>query len=416
MTNHPAAGPQSPAVDAPAVPGALRGVLAVVGATFVMAFGFGALGLTSVFMAPLESQFGWSRADTSLVYGLATIGMALGGVFWGRLFDRLDLRVLLAIGGAGMAASLLSMSAVQTLWQLYLANIVLAGLGFSVLYAPLLAISGEWFSSRRGLVTGIVTAGGALGQGLMPFIASLLITSSGWRLAYLYLGIATLAVLVLILPAIRRPGAVVPGASAPSLIAAHADEGYRRKVSLLATAAFFCCACMGVPLVHLANFVGSICGSPTLGATSLLVAMVFGAMGRISFGLLADRTGALASYAAASSLQTACVFIYPLLADSASLLAVSAVFGFGFAGNMTCLVLCVREAAPANRFGGAIGAVMFVAWAGMASGGYLGGQLFVIYLSYTLPFLAAGISGLMNLVTLVTLHETSLKGGAVAAT
>ncbi|MFP4539237.1 MAG: hypothetical protein ACLFPA_13165 [Dichotomicrobium sp.] len=62
--------------------------------------------------------------------------------------------MLLAIGGAGMALSLLSMSVVQALWQIYLANIVLAGLGFSVLYAPLLAVSGEWFSSRRGLVTG----------------------------------------------------------------------------------------------------------------------------------------------------------------------------------------------------------------------------------------------------------------------
>ncbi|MFP3921876.1 MAG: MFS transporter [Dichotomicrobium sp.] len=151
---HQAAASQSLAVDVLTVPGALRGALAILGATVVMALGFGALGLTSVFMAPLESQFGWSRADTSLVYGLATVGMAVGGMFWGRLFDRLDLRVLLAIGGAGMALSLLSMSVVQALWQIYLANIVLAGLGFSVLYAPLLAVSGEWFSSRRGLVTG----------------------------------------------------------------------------------------------------------------------------------------------------------------------------------------------------------------------------------------------------------------------
>ncbi|MFP4539238.1 MAG: hypothetical protein ACLFPA_13170 [Dichotomicrobium sp.] len=78
---HQVAASQSLAVDVLTVPGALRGALAILGATVVMALGFGALGLTSVFMAPLESQFGWSRADTSLVYGLATVGMAVGGMF-----------------------------------------------------------------------------------------------------------------------------------------------------------------------------------------------------------------------------------------------------------------------------------------------------------------------------------------------
>jgi len=39
-----------------------------------------------------------------------------------------------------------------------------------MLYLPLLSTSGEWFPERRGLVTGLVTAGGALGQGLLPFL------------------------------------------------------------------------------------------------------------------------------------------------------------------------------------------------------------------------------------------------------
>jgi len=63
----------------------------------------------------------------------------------------------------------------------------------------------------------------------------------------------------------------------------------------------------------------------------------------------------------------------------------SAIFGFGFAGNMTCLVLCVQDAVPAQRFGAALGMVMSVAWAGMGIGGYAGGALFDMYLSYTLP-------------------------------
>ncbi|MER8534224.1 MFS transporter [Mesorhizobium sp. M1005] len=57
-----------------------------------MAFGFGSLALTSVFIRPLEAEFGWSRADISLAYTLSSVGMALGGLFWGRLSDRLNVK------------------------------------------------------------------------------------------------------------------------------------------------------------------------------------------------------------------------------------------------------------------------------------------------------------------------------------
>ena len=83
-----------------------------------------------------------------------------------------------------------------------------------------------------------------------------------------------------------------------------------------------------------------------------------------------------------------------------SFMALSALFGFGFAGNMTCVSLCVRQAVPANRFGGAIGLVMMVAWAGMATGGYLGGVLFDLSLSYTLAFLLAAMAGVLNLAVI----------------
>jgi MFS family permease len=65
---------------------------------------------------------------------------------------------------------------------------------------------------------------------------------------------------------------------------------------------------------------------------------------------------------------------------------------------MTCLVLCVRETVPADRFGGAIGIVMLVAWAGMGFGSYLGGWLFDMYLSYSLAFALAGLAGILNLL------------------
>src|SRR3954447_6162996 len=89
-----------------------RGVLVVLAATVAMAMGFGGLGLASVFMGPMEADLGWSRSYTSLGYASSTAGMAIGGLVWGRLSDRSDIRLLLGIGGVGMAGSVLAMASV----------------------------------------------------------------------------------------------------------------------------------------------------------------------------------------------------------------------------------------------------------------------------------------------------------------
>ncbi|WP_019403141.1 MULTISPECIES: MFS transporter [unclassified Chelatococcus] len=403
--------PGTPSGKAAPVP--LRALLAAAGATTAMAFGFGALALPSVFIRPLEAEFGWSRADLSLAYTLSTVGMALGGLFWGRLSDRLDARILLACGSAAMVAALGAFTFAQSLWHLYAASLVLGGLGFACLYAPVLSVTALWFERRRGLAMGIVTAGGALGQGVMPYTANLLIDSVGWRPAYAILAAATLVALGLLMPAVRRP----PVAMAPPVRAAgtgSSGDGRPSPVLLLAAAAFLCCACMGFPLVHLASFVTAVCGSSDLGSTSLLVAMLFGTVGRVAFGLLADRIGNLPAYATASFMQTACVAIYPLLDDQISLLALSAVFGFGFAGNMTCLILCVREFVPAERFGQALGTVMMVAWAGMGVGGYLGGLAYDGFASYTPAFLIAFAAGVANLATIAMLAAGATTRGKAA--
>jgi MFS family permease len=388
-----------------------RAILVVGGATIAMAFGFGCLALTSIFMRPLEAEFGWTRAETSLAYAVASAGMALGGLGWGWASDRMRMRTLLAIGGAGMVLPVLAMSAVQSLWQLYLANAILAGFGFAVLYAPLLAATGEWFEARRGLAVGVVTAGGALGQGLLPFSANFLIDALGWRTAYACLAMTMLVALVIALPLVRRPDRMQP-VHGLALTRPSSESGrtQQRRIALLALAAFLCCTCMGMPLVHLASFVTLICSSPSMGATSLLVAMLFGTIGRVFFGLLADRIGYLASYACASALQTVAVFAYPILNDSVSIMALSAVFGFGFAGNMTCLVLCIREAVPVQRFGGALGIVMFVAWFGMGVGGYAGGALFDSTGTYVAAFVLAGATGVLNLMVIAVIALARRSG------
>jgi MFS family permease len=144
----------------------------------------------------------------------------------------------------------------------------------------------------------------------------------------------------------------------------------------ISAAAFFCCVCMAVPIMHLPPLAVE-CGLPdSVGARALMIVMAAGTVGRVVFGALADRVGALATYALASLIQTATAFWFTQASSVAFLFAVAAIFGFGFAGNMTSIILAVREAVPVRMVGLSTAITTLMAWVGMGVGGLLGGYLF----------------------------------------
>ena len=107
---------------------------------------------------------------------------------------------------------------------------------------------------------------------------------------------------------------------------------------------------------------------PADGGGLLLSLMVSGVFGRLFFGWLADRIGGLSAYFIASLAQTSVVFWFTQTRDIATLFQLSVLFGFGFAGVMTCLLICAREAAPLRMSGGAMAIVSTAGWIGMGLG------------------------------------------------
>jgi MFS family permease len=380
--------------------------LILAASTIGMGAGFGATSSFAVFMAPLEQTFGWSRSEVSFGYTLMTVGMAGGGLLWGRLADTRYLRLVVVLGAIVLGGGLVAASRIDTLGQLYVISLLLGAAGFACLFAPLASVVGVWFARRRGLAIGILTAGGAVGQGLVPLMMERAIADLGWRSAYLWSGIIYLLVLLPLMALITRPAQT---AAAPATAAAH---GWaippRASTAWLSLAGFLCCFCMAVPLVHVVSLMCHQGHSPAVGARLLFTMMAVGAAGRIAIGMLADRTGALPAYMISSLLQMATVFWFVTTAQMAIIIPVAVVFGFGFAGNMTSLILAVREAMPADRVGRATGLVGMVAWLGMGAGGYVSGFLFDATGSYTASFALAAAAGAANLVTLVLLSRYAL--------
>ena len=347
--------------------------------TVCLALGFGAGGTVSVFMKPFEQEFGWLRADISMAYTMHTIGAGLGGLFWGGLSDRIGATKIAFIGTGAMSAGLAMLQWQNDLWSIYLLYFLIGAAGFACLFTPLLALSGLWFNQRKGLAIGIVTAGGAIGQGIVPYLTQLMTTEFGWRDATFYLGAGYSAILFPLLFLLRpAPSVAQPLGQAEQPNSNLWGVPHAITIPWLSLAGFFCCVCMAVPLVHLVPLGIDLGCSPRTAAGLLLSLMVSGVFGRLFFGWLADRTGGLPAYFLASLAQTSVVFWFTQTRDIATLYQLSVLFGFGFAGVMTCLLICAREAAPLRMSGLAMAIVSLAGWIGMGLGSYQAGLFYDI--------------------------------------
>jgi len=395
--------------------------IVVAAATFGMMAAFGVSVSVAVFLKPLEAEFGWLRADISFAYALLSGGAALGGLVSGRTMDAIDSRPIVVFGALVMSAGLIALSWQNDLATIHYIYLAIGVFGFACLYTPLIATVGLWFDRRRGLAMGIVTAGGTLGQALVPLILQPLIASFGWRNAFLIFGIGYLVLLVPAMLLVTKPPAVTVqhGGSASE----KAAWSLPPIVSLcwLGTASIFCCVAMAVPLVHLIALFLDRGLSPAMATGLLTTVMLAGTVGRIVQGLIADRLGGLTACMLASVAQTATVYWFVELQSPPSLFLLAAAFGFGYSGVMTGLLLSVREAVPARATGISIATVTLLAWLGMGLGGYQAGYCFDLTGNYAVSFANAAYAGLANLAILtglalhLRLHAAARSRAAMAA-
>ena len=364
--------------------------------TAMVTMAFGAIGTVAVFLEPLAAEFGWPRADVSAAYAVATIATGLGGIAMGHFADRMPVRRVALFGALVPGIALIFLSQMQSRAELYVLHALMGLVGIGAVMAPLNSLASLWLARNPGLAIGIVSAGGAAGQGLVPYFARHIIVTDGWRQAYLTLGLAFIAVMVPLALLLRdAPRHTVPTRGG--------GAGSMRLLALLSVAAALCCVCMATPLVHVVTL-GSDRGLAGGDAAGLLaVMMIFGMAGRVAFGRIADRLGSLQTYLVASAGQTALAFLFPYAGSGAQLYALSALFGLVFSGVMTSFLTCAREYAPAGTTGRSIGIVMFFAWVGMATGAWQGGLFYDLCGAYYESFANASLAGVANLLILALL-------------
>lgn len=356
----------------------------------------------SAFLVPLEDAFGWSRAETAAINSFGLIGIAIGGILMGFLADNLATRTVCLVGAVAMCLALLASAYATALWQFYTLFFVAGALGGGAFFAPVIALVGGWFRTGAGLAIGIASAGQAVGQGLVPYGSGYLIETVGWQGALTYLGILCALTLVplsfvMIDPPKHGDNAASQGHDSVAL-------SPRLVLPALSVAVLGCCAGMAVPLIHLVPLIQIVCGVGAEAGGPLLLMLVTAIAGRIFFGRLADTIGPLRAWMLATAWQTALMLGFMLLGSLQAFWIFAVLYGFGYGGVMTGVLVSVRVLTPASRRASATGIVLAFAWLGHAAGGWQGGLTFDITGAYFWAFANATVFGLINLAIIGTIY------------
>jgi MFS family permease len=174
----------------------------------------------------------------------------------------------------------------------------------------------------------------------------------------------------------------------------------------LSAAVLGCCACMSVPLMHLVPLIQGKGISPPEASSVLFLLLVVAILGRVAFGRLADIIGAIPAYMTASLWQTALVYLFTQVNDLNMLYVFAAIYGFGYAGVMTGVLVTIRALTPASRRGISTGVIIAFAWLGHGIGGYQGGLFFDLTGTYNVGFANAALAGVINLLVVGSLYLT----------
>ncbi|MBP2706666.1 MFS transporter [Microbispora sp. RL4-1S] len=279
-------------------------VAAVAFVAIIGAAGFRAT--PGVLITPLQDEFGWSRGAISLAVSVNLLFYGLFSPFAAALMDRFGMRrvvscalVLVAVG-SGLTVLM------TATWQLVALWGVLVGIGTGSMALVFAAtLTDRWFARHRGLVTGILTAGGATGQLVFLPVLAHLAEMQGWRYAAITVSAAALVVVPLVwfllrdtpeelgLTALGATGPVVrapaSGAAARALRVLRQAAGRRPFWFLVAGFAVCGASTNGLVGTHFIPAAHDHGMGETTAASLLAVIGVFDIAGTIASGWLSDR-------------------------------------------------------------------------------------------------------------------------------
>ena len=144
------------------------------------------MGLAGVLILPLQTEFGWETGSISGALGLRLVLFGLVAPFAASFISRYGIQRMVGLALALVVAGVGLATVMTELWQLWVTWGVMVGLGTGTTALVLSAtVASRWFTARRGLVVGMLTAANATGQLLFLPLVAWMVEHVGWRMAVL---------------------------------------------------------------------------------------------------------------------------------------------------------------------------------------------------------------------------------------
>ena len=261
----------------------------------------------TLFVHPIAAKHGWSVAAIQVAFSvfiaLETWLTPVEGWLVDKIGPQKGPKLMVAIGGIGIAAGWIVNSYANSLEMLYF-GAVLGGIGGGAVYATCVGQAVKWFPDRRGLAVGLTAAGYGAGAALTVVPIREMIATAGYESTFFWFGLGQGAIVFMMAWLLRAPETGELIGLAPPKVAISARsftpaEVLRSPIFWVLYIMFVMVAASGlmataqVALIardyNIANL--AIIGGATALSVALIVDNVCNGLARPLFGWVSDNIG-----------------------------------------------------------------------------------------------------------------------------
>ncbi|TKF27805.1 L-lactate MFS transporter [Enterovibrio norvegicus] len=391
----------------------------ILAAGFFINMCIGILYAWSVFKQSLVEQ-GWSNADASMPYTVATICFALSLLVAGNLQDRMGPRKVLILGTVMVGLGMIVSSFSDSPMTLLLSFGVVTGCGIGFGYACLAPAAMKWFHpSKKGLVNGLIAAGFGLAAVYLAPLTSMLINTYGIQTSFLILGVGILVIAVPLALTINNPPSdytpETPAGYVAKSGAANADMGWRE---MMKTPQFYSLWLMyalasSAGLMIIGNITSIAINQSDLTQVAFLVVVlaIFNSGGRVAAGILSDKIGGIKTLMIAFIMQGINMMMFATYQTEFTLMVGAAVAGVGYGTLLAVFPSITADYYGLKNYGGNYG-VLYTAW---GVSGFIGPVVAATAVDMTGNYVMAYTICAAMLAVAVVLSFVTKPVGAVSA-
>lgn len=325
-----------------------------------------------LFVAPLSTEFGLSRANANTGFIFLLLGFALWAPLVGRLLDRASARKVM-LAGAWLFAGGFALIATATS-PLLMGLAVLGPVALGTVASGALAantVTSRWFVAHRGRAMGLLAVATSAGGFTMPPLIAWLMESCGWRTALIVqgMGLATMATVMVLLFVRDRPsdiGLQPDGAALAVDTPVVASGGTTWTAGqILRSANFWLIGCgagilLGADQALLVSMIpyGTDAGLSLQQATLLVSCLTFSAiLGKLAIGALADRIDKRWLFCAVAVCNFAFLVVLTLGPSYPVLLIACCIIGLAIGGTYPLWMTLTADCFGSASFGVVMGSM-----------------------------------------------------------